>query len=411
MLRSTQLVSLLLLASLAAAGCGALGRPAGAPLGAIGQLQTEGDVMAEAAKAAYKPYFGITHTHTAEFGDDGQGTQAEAYAFARDRANLDFLGISAHSHMINDQGYEAMKGVAKAHTVDGKFVAILAQEWSSISKGGHINIFEANERCPLGNGAWTDFYERWLPNHQEVGWIQFNHPHPSNPLEFGGVKFSPTDDARSSLVANEKVSAMALLNGPGKYDRPDMKGEPDAWDRGQNRLNYEIEYMEFLNRGWRIGAVGDQDNHVKNWGLAVPTRTGVWAKNLSKAGLLDAFRNRRTYAAFDTNVRLWFSINGKDMGSEIAGGSELAVRVAASDADDAMKRIELYGDVDGVGGEPAKLLGKQEVGKKTALWKINLPATAGDSYYFAKVVYDDQKAWAWSSPIWVAPGGKARAKK
>ncbi len=405
-------IALLTLASLAAAGCGVLGRPAAAPLPALGLLQTEGDVMAEAAKAAYKPYFGITHTHVAEHGDDGQGTLAEAYAFARDRANLDFLGVSSHSHMINDQGYAKMKEAAKVHTVDGKFVAILSQEWSSISKGGHINIFEANERCPVGNGAWGDFYDRWLPNHPEVGWIQFNHPHPSNPLEFGGLKFSPVDHAKASVVANDKVAAMALLNGPGKYERPDMKGEPDEWDRGRNRLNYEIEYMEFLNRGWRIGAVGDQDNHVKNWGLAVPTRTGVWAKNLSREGLMDAFRNRRTYAAFDTNVRFWFSINGRDMGDEIPGGKELAVRVAASDPDSAIQRVELYGDVDGVGGQPAKLLGKQAIGKKTALWKVTLPATTGDSYYFAKLVYDDQKAWAWSSPIWVTGGAaKQRARR
>src|SRR3989338_9144378 len=278
--------SLLLLVTLAAAGCGVLGQPVAAPFSAIGQLQTEGDVMAEAAKAAYKPYYGITHTHVAENGDDGQGTLAEAYGFARTRAKLDFRGVSPHSHMINDEGYAKMKASAREHTVDGKFVAILSQEWSSISKGGHINIFEANERCPLPNGAWNDFYDRWLPSHAEVGWVQFNHPQPSNPLEFGGIKFSPVDTAKRSMVANDKVAGMALLNGPGKYATPDMKGTPDDWDRGRNRLNYEFEYMEFLNRGWRIGAIVDQDNHVKNWGLAVPTRTGVWAKNLSKAGLM-----------------------------------------------------------------------------------------------------------------------------
>lgn len=410
MSRHTAPIALLLLASLVAAGCGALGRGPAAPVGLRGMLETDGDVMADAAKASYKAYYGITHTHVAENGDDGQGTLAEAYAFARDKAKLDFLGVSSHSHMINDQGYAAMKVAAKAATDDGKFVAILAQEWSSISKGGHINIFEANERCPLGNGAWGDFYERWLPNHPEVGWVQFNHPHPSNPLEFGGLKFSPVANVRPSVVANDKVVGMALLNGPGKYEKHDMGGQPDDWDRGANHLNYEIEYMEFLNRGWHIGALGDQDNHVKSWGLAVPTRTGVWAKNLSKAGLMDAFRNRRTFAAFDPNLKFWLSINGRDMGDEIPGGGELAVRVSASDPDTTIKRVELYGDVDGVGGSPAKLIGKQEVGKKTALWKLTVPPAAGDSYYFAKLIYNGEKAWAWSSPIWVTAGSK-KAKK
>ena len=403
----THMASLVLAASLAA-GCGSFARASGAPLPLASQLLTDGDVLAEAAKAAYKPYYGIQHTHVAENGDDGQGTLAEAYAFARDRAKMDFLGVSSHSYMITDQGYAAMREAAKQVTQDGSFVAILSQEWSSISKGGHINIFEANERCPLANGAWNDFYDRWLPSHPEVGWAQFNHPHPSNPLEFGGVRFSPATEAKPSVVANDKFAGMALLNGPGKYETPDMKGSPDEWDRGVNHLNYEVEFCDFLNRGWHIGAVADQDNHVKNWGLAVPTRTGVWAKTLSKQGLVEAFRARRTFAAFDTNVRLWFSIDGKDMGDEITAGKELAVRVAASDADDTMKRVELYGDLDGAGGQPARLVAKQEVGKKTALWKLTLPNAGGDSYYFAKVIYDDQTKWAWSSPIWITGGSKAR---
>jgi hypothetical protein len=93
------------------------------------------------AAKGYKAFYGIQHTHVAENGDDGQGTLEEAYAYARDKAKMDFLGVSSHSHMINDAGYQKMKGSAAAATQPGKFVALLAQEWSSISKGGHINIY------------------------------------------------------------------------------------------------------------------------------------------------------------------------------------------------------------------------------------------------------------------------------
>ena len=381
-----------------AVGCGLV--PGGQPLPAPqGQLSFEGEALA--AKTGYKAYHGIQHTHVAENGDDGQGTLAEAYTFARDQAKLDFLGVSSHSHMITDEGYANMKQAAAQFTKNGKFVALLAQEWSSISKGGHINIFEANERCPVGNGDWDAFYERWLPAHPEVAFVQFNHPHPSNPKEFGGLAFSPVSQVRASVVAQSKVTAMALLNGPGKYEKLDMKGQPDEWDRGVNGLNYEAEYKEFLNRGWRIGAVGDQDNHTKTWGLAVPTRTGVWAKGLSKAALLDGFKQRRTFAAFDANLELFLAVNGKPMGSEIKATKTLAVEVTAKDPDTAFARIELYGDTDGVGGKPAQLLAKAPVGKKSASWKVELPAAGEDAYYFAKVVYGERTAWAWTSPVWV----------
>ncbi|HEY9855936.1 MAG TPA: CehA/McbA family metallohydrolase [Stenomitos sp.] len=360
------------------------------------------DMEEAGAKSGFHAYFGIQHTHVAENGDDGQGTLAEAYAFARDQAKLDFLGVSSHAHMITDDGYESLKRASSQFTQNGKFVALLAQEWSSISKGGHINIFEANARCPVDNGDWTTFYQRWLPAHPEVAWCQFNHPHPGdNVLEFGGSGFSPVAAIPASRVALDKFAGMALLNGPGKYEGTDMKGAPDEWDRGLNGLNYEEEYKEFLNRGWRVGAVGDQDNHVKSWGLACETRTGVWAKSLTKAEIVAAFRARRTFATFDHNLKLWFALNGQPMGGEVAGGKELSIEVAASDPDSTIERLELYGDTDGAGGKPASLVAKVAVGKKSALWSFKLPATGQKGYYFAKVVYGDRAAWAWSSPVWV----------
>lgn len=395
MTRSSRLIAgTLLLVAAAVVGCGPL------PFAASVGQQVEDSVDLRAT--GYKAYFGIQHTHVAENGDDGEGTLAEAYTYARDKAKLDFLGISSHSHMITDEGYASMKAAAQQFTQSGRFVAFLAQEWSSISKGGHINIFEANERCPVPNGDWATFYNQWLPAHPEVAWAQFNHPHPSNKLEFGGEAFSPVAPGPAAVSALDKFAGMALLNGPGKYLGEDMKGQPDDWDRGLNGLNYEEEYKEFLNRGWRIGAVGDQDNHVKNWGLAAPTRTGVWAPSLTKANLVKAFQARRTYASFDPNLQFWFTMDGKPMGSEIRVGKEIAVEIQATDPDSTIQRIELYGDTDGVGGRPAVMISKAAVGKKAATWRFKIPAPQNDGYYFAKVVYGDRTAWAWTSPVWVS---------
>ena len=46
---------------------------------------------------------------------------------ARDKAKLDFLGVSSHSHMITDDGYANLKRAAKEFTKPG-FVALVAQE-------------------------------------------------------------------------------------------------------------------------------------------------------------------------------------------------------------------------------------------------------------------------------------------
>lgn len=349
---------------------------------------------------AYQVYYGTTHTHVSSNGDDGAGTLEQAYQYVQEKAGMDFVSISSHSHMIDDGGYQAIRVAADRVTRPGRFVAIVGQEWSSISKGGHINIFEASERCPLSNGDWEGFYERWLPRHPEVAWVQFNHPHPGNPREFGGRGFSPLGPALANKLARAKVAGMAMINGPGKYPGEDMRGVPDEFDRGLNGLNYEEEYKEFLNRGWRIGALADQDNHTPNWGMAAPSRTGIWAKSLTKADVADAFINRRTFGAFDNNVRLWFSVNGLPMGSEVPAGP-LQAEVAATDPDTPFQRLEIYGDLDGPGGQPAQLIEQYPVGGNTAKWNLTLKPTAPGGYYFAKLVYQDRTAWAWTSPVWV----------
>src|SRR5690606_34364411 len=126
MVRSSRFIAgTLTLAAAAVVGCG--------PSPFAASVRSVADEALELKASGYKAYFGIQHTHVAENGDDGQGTLAEAYTYARDKAKLDFLGVSSHSHMIDDAGYARMKQAAKQFTQSGKFVALLAQEWSSIS--------------------------------------------------------------------------------------------------------------------------------------------------------------------------------------------------------------------------------------------------------------------------------------
>lgn len=356
------------------------------------------------AGKGFKVFRGIQHTHVGENGDDGQGTLAEAYTYGRDRADLDFMAVSSHAHMIDDGGYRRLQAAAAEFTRPGKFIALVAQEWSSISKGGHINIVEANARCDVPNGDWGTFYSKWLPSHPEVGFAQFNHPHPENPKEFGGAAFPLLESSKSSRAARSGFVGMALVNGPSKYAGEDMRGRPDSFDMGRNGLNFEEEFKEFLNRGWRLGAVADADNHTKNWGTATPTRTGVWAKALGKADIVTAFRSRRTFAAWDQNVTLWFSIGGQPMGAEIDAAGDLPIEAVISDPDTDIARLELLGDLDGPGGRPAEVLARQNVGGRAFRWAFTLPAPSREAYFFVKAVYPGERAWAWSSPVWVRPG-------
>ena len=107
--------------------------------------------------AAPNFYFGNLHAHTSY--SDGTGTPEEAFSYAQDTGNLDFIAVTEHNHAAagptsgdRNDGlliatdptlYPKLIADANAATVDTKFVAIYGQEFSTISKGNHSNAFMA----------------------------------------------------------------------------------------------------------------------------------------------------------------------------------------------------------------------------------------------------------------------------
>src|SRR3954468_6308133 len=110
-------------------------------------------------------FFGNLHSHTSY--SDGSGTPDQAYTRARDVAKLDFLAITEHNHRAAEDGAAADRHdglligknpalyvgpnetalipTANRFNNDGHFIAIYGQEFSSISKGNHANVFDIGE--------------------------------------------------------------------------------------------------------------------------------------------------------------------------------------------------------------------------------------------------------------------------
>jgi hypothetical protein len=127
-------------------------------------------------------YFGNLHSHTGY--SDGTGTPAEAFTYARDVADLDFLAVTEHNHATADTGAPADRrnGVLIAHrpelyaggsdslvaaaaaaTEPGRFVALYGQEFSTISSGNHVNVFDVPQVIDAPSGAFDVFLALWLP--------------------------------------------------------------------------------------------------------------------------------------------------------------------------------------------------------------------------------------------------------
>ena len=365
-------------------------------------------------------YFGLLHSHTSY--SDGAGTPTEAYRYARDKGKLDFFAITEHNHdrAAGDDGisltkelYIDLKNAADNITETGRFVAIYGQEYSTISAGNHVNIFNASEICRLQKGDFKTLYESWLPQHVEVPFIQFNHPNfrkderestkASQRLNDYGLDDYGEDYAKLVAASASHVALIEMIIGPAFSHATDMP---------HHNGRHEKDYLFYLNKGFRLGVSVGQDNHNKTWGTATHARLGVWATELSRKGIFDALQNRHCFASEDDNLRLQFKANGAIMGSEIPVSENheaIRLEVDISDPDetrpDTRYAVRLFYD-DGVGGEWAKVIEEHQLTGPTHHIEFRHLGVSG-GYYFVKVTQkskqENNSDDVWSSPIWLGP--------
>jgi hypothetical protein len=181
---------------------------------------------------------------------------------------------------------------------DGTFVAIGGQEFGNLNDFGHMNIFDCLYPCRVPTENLLAAYD-FVQN--QGAFATFNHPNPSYGTQFNGLTFEP--EYESEMVGIE------IRNGIRADD-------------------YEAQYIEALQNGWRVAPLANQDNHDGNWGDQTNPNmggqiylTGILAEELTREAVFDAFRQRRFYAMEidppSDRIELFFYANGAIMGRQI----------------------------------------------------------------------------------------------
>lgn len=244
-------------------------------------------LVATALVLGYQFYFANLHAHTSY--SDGIGTPEEAFEHAKNHIHIQAITDHAEYFMQKLGGKDKLtltKDAALRATKAGKFLALWGFEWTG--GVGHINVYCTDE--------WID---RTYSLHELYGWIvekkalaQFNHPI---------ATFGTFYDFDYDPKADEYINLIEVGNG--------------SW-RGRTISDEMLSnYILALKKGWHVGATAGQDNHRGNWGSANDTRTVILANELTFESILEALRNRRTYATEDRNAKLWFSCDSSPMGS------------------------------------------------------------------------------------------------
>lgn len=331
-----------------------------------------GTCCAAGPAAAYNVYYGHLHNHSNV--SDGTGTPAQAYAYARDTAGLDFFSLADHAEQVSSTEWTTIQSTADSYNSDGSFVALSGFEWSH-STYGHVTVIGTSDYCASNSSATDTFSElvTWLNSRSGVAF--FNHPgrQDSTGVEFNHFSTTPSD----------KFVGIELFN---KADDFDTYYYNDGYYSGDGSKSY---FDEAISRGWDIGAAGGDDNHSGTWGTDTDYRLAVLATAKTRTAIMEAMQARRMFSTLDKNVTLSFTLNSAEMGSVIDPGTH-ALRIEANDANN-----EVFSTVQLIkNGAVAQTWNPNQA---HPVITSNVTAAAGD-YYYVKVTQQDGDE-AISSPI------------
>ena len=338
-------------------------------------------VFTEKFTPDWNVYFGQLHAHTNL--SDGTGSVEEAFDYASKVENLDFFAVTDHSDSFDNAdagaigadgrsisaGWAAGKQAA-ASVTNEDFVGLFGFEmtWPEDKKLGHISTFntpgwqtrdqEDFENVPT---ALEHYYKALTTVPGSVS--QFNHP-----------DIIHGDFERFDHYSPEYDEAISLL---------EIAGEDGAVD---------CEYYHLaLDKGWHVAPTNNQNNHKGQWGDASEARTVVLAKSLTEEALYAAMKDRRVYATQDSDLTVYYTLNGAVMGSILPKSEEAEITVFLSDpTDEAIGNVEVVAD----GGTVLT----EQVG--TPAQMLELSVSGGYSYYYLRITQPDGDV-AVTAPVWM----------
>lgn len=324
---------------------------------------------------------------------ENQGPPAAHYARAK-AAHYDFYTVTDHSQeeklspvsATNPTWVESKKAAAAA--TDASFVALLGYEHSENNGPGgkgHLNVINSAEYLnALAPGNDLPKLYKWLKTVPSAGdgpvVAVFNHPGPHQYNDF-----ADRDDG-----VTEVLTMLEVIN--------------------SNKNVHFAGWLAALDKGWKVAPVCGNDNHGFFGITRHTSRTFVLATARTKAAILDAMKNRRTYASFEQNIECRYTVNGAIMGSTLRQPKDLKFNIYVNDPDvteakDKITKIDIVTD----GG---KVVEAYEPGTPahTVTWAPTIKNATG-KYYLVRVwnagggdlpeaqAKPDQPM-AWLAPVW-----------
>lgn len=335
-------------------------------------------------KAPLRLFRGDLHRHT-DLSADSQrdGDILFAYRYALDAGALDFLAVTDHSgaerlHFYKYQWWRTRQ-IATMFNHPGRFAAFFGYERTVTFPGGHRNVISTRRDLQPTPISDEEFYgveswaERLYPSLIDNGDIAIAHTTAGG----GGTDWRDNDPRAEPVV--EVFQALR-----GSYEEQRSPGKA-------NTTEPEGFVWSAWAKGWKLGLLANSDHESTHQSYAA-----VWAPELRSDAILDAIKQRRTFAATDNIVLQFEAVGGRGepakMGSVIAASKppELRIRVQGSAPIESLEVIR-----------NGAIVHRAEPGRASvALSFLDADPPEGTAYYHVRLVQQNKQI-AWSSPIWV----------
>lgn len=288
-------------------------------------------------------YYGDIHSHC----NIGYAHGSIEDAFHNARLQLDFACVTVHGHWhdmprgeerlaylvdYHENGFrrtaeqwEHLRQTVAAQHEDQRFVTFLGFEWHSNTYGDHNIYFNGVEGEVIRASTMEELREGLRAYARQGIQTMLIPHHIGYKAGYRGINWATYDPEFISVV---EIMSMHGASESAAAPRPYLH------TMGPRDQHSTLQYG--LSQGALVGVVGSTDHHSAHPGSYGHGRMGVWASELTRRGIWDAIRARRTYALTGDRMQLQFSLNDTLMGGITApdASREMFVEVVGGAAID-----------------------------------------------------------------------------
>ena len=287
-------------------------------------------------------YWGDLHSHCSI--SYGHGTVEQA--LARAAGQLDFCSVTGHAFWpdmpsdretygeiidYHNSGFATLAGnwrslldLQSAGTQDGRLIVFPSYEWHSCKYGDH-NVYGPDAELALLDAPDLPALRHIL---RKAGGIAIPH-HIGYPAGYRGIDWRYFSEECSPFVEIFSLHGCSVSE-----EAP----YPMLHDMGPR------DFGSTADAGWRMGhrfgIVGGTDHHAAYPGSHGDGRMGVFASELTRQSLWEAFRARRVFAATGDRIDARMFVDDAWIGQSIRAPAKRHVQVSVQSAD-ALDKVEV----------------------------------------------------------------------